>query len=663
VSTFGRYVLLGVLLACIAAASRRAWRTTSVPKPVAPRSVASIPLEPRRPPPPARVSPPNLVLVRGQVVTLDALPIASASVSISRPRSSEKLADVETDEAGMFEAFAPRADLVVTVSAPGFLDVEVSAGAPGDFLAITLRRGAAIIGRVVRADTGEAVEGATIEVDAGFRQRGEEARSDVTGRFRVDGLRPATFRPRARAEGLFGQARDRVWLGEGETSEEILIALQPAATLRGRLELATTSQPCPGGSVLLQSEVAGVAEAIADGAGDVLFPALLPGSYTTYLTCGTHALKQVAPTIDVGDTPSTTRFIVHEQLQITGVLVDESGAPYPSRGVQIEARPSAAPPDDDSGRSAFPGDDGRFVICVLQAGSYRVSASTPAGPLTLHPVEVQVVVGAPAPDVRLVGGVRYGLKGRVVDERGHPVAAALSVQQSPHSDWSLGLGDDGNFEIHGLKAGEVYMSVGLDGDMRDVQPPPLVPMDHPLTLVVPVPSGRIDGHVLASGALRGWTWVMLRRRNGMVSRTRADADGSFSFAVPENTVATLSAYNELGETAADAIAKTGEHVALRLLAPASIRGTVRNAPRAFRVSLRVAGRGDVFFGTRGAFELRDIPPGHDEVEVTAAGLAARVKLTLAPGEARTIEVELARGDLPPGDLWPFGDEDGDAAED
>jgi hypothetical protein len=274
-----------------------------------------------------------------------------------------------------------------------------------------------------------------------------------------------------------------------------------------------------------------------------------------------------------------------------------------------------------------------------------------------------VVAGAPAPDVRLVGGVRYGLRGRVVDERGHALAAGLSVRQTLHSSWEFGLGDDGNFEIHGLKAGEVYMSVGLDGDMRDVLPPPLVPIDHRLTLVVPVPSGRIDGHVVAARTLRGSTWVTLRRSNGIVSQTRADADGSFSFAVPENAVVTLSARNDLGETTADAIAKTGEHVALQLLAPASIRGTVRNAPRAFRVSLRTTGRGDVFFGTGGGFELRDITPGHDEVEVTGAGLAARVKLTLAPGEARTIEVELAPGGLPPGDPWPFGDEDEEAAED
>jgi hypothetical protein len=80
---------------------------------------------------------------------------------------------------------------------------------------------------------------------------------------------------------------------------------------------------------------------------------------------------------------------------------------------------------------------------------------------------------------------------------------------------------------------------------------------------------------------------------------------------------------------------------------------VRGAPGAFRV--RSGRREELFFATGGAFELRDVPAGETVVEVTAAGVAGRAELTLAPGEMRTVDLALA----PPAETAVEEDDDDD----
>jgi hypothetical protein len=646
--TLGRFLVLGALVAVAGGAWWKAERRVA-PAPAGAPAASSR----RAPPRKARGQLPaaGLVAVRGRVVTSGGAPVREAEVSILRRRHGhETLAEVEADASGAFEAWVPPADLVATARAPGLVEGSIAGRAPGDPITITLARGAALAGRVVRADTGEAVPGATVESGA-EQEREITARTDGAGRFRLEGLRPAHFRPAARAEGLFGRAGDLGWLGEGETSEETTIVVRPAAALRGRLELAVTAAPCPGGTVELRSEVLGRASATADAAGDVLFPALLPGRYTPHVTCGDHAVDETAPPVDVGTAALAARFVVHEQSVIRGVVVDEQGTPYPW-SASIDARPLDTEPEA-MGTSTLTLDGGRFVLRGLPAGAHELSASTGAGPLSVRPVVVRVADGVPTPEVRLVAGARYRLEGRVIDEQGRPLAlAGLDARQSAESVWEYQLDEDGRFELDGVRAGKVHLSVASGGASLPLQPEPTAPGDHPLTFVVALPAMRIEGRVLSAGPPLGYLAVILNGRAGermLLDRLSAGADGRFSARVQPDAEYTVSVTSDRGETALAENVTPGAQLALQLRPAATIRGTVRGAPGAFKVAITRTGREEVFFATGGAFELRDVPAGETAVEVTASGVAGRAELTLAPGETRTLDLDLAPPEKPAGD--------------
>jgi hypothetical protein len=209
--------------------------------------------------------------------------------------------------------------------------------------------------------------------------------------------------------------------------------------------------------VELVSEVLGRISATADDAGDVLFPALLPGQYTPHLTCGDHALDEEAPPFDVGEAALAARFVVHEQLAITGIVVGAEGASDDGR-VSVGARLLGTEPGL-MGPATVSREDGHFALRGLEAGTYEVSATDAVGgPLSLRPAVVTVAEGAPAPEVRLVAGARFRLEGHVIDEQGRPLALAQlnAHQQSAANGWMWGLDEDGRFELDGLRAGKVH---------------------------------------------------------------------------------------------------------------------------------------------------------------------------------------------------------------
>jgi hypothetical protein len=336
---------------------------------------------------------------------------------------------------------------------------------------------------------------------------------------------------------------------------------------------------------------------------------------------------------------------------------------------------SARRVDEEGFASTTTDDDGRFALPELVAGTYELSAEGNGGPITVHPEVVTVKEGEPPTEVRLVVRARHRISGQVVDERGLPVAGAsleaalspaLEAWQSPaeHQTSSARAGDDGRFELDGLLPGSVRLTLDLGGAPLPIvagEEEPVVPSDDPITLVVKLPAGRIEGRILGAGP--GWhgASVELSGEAGELSLLQTlpiDEEGRFSALVPPDAEVSLQAVSDEGETAIAEHVRAGDRVALSVRPAATLRGTVHGASRLFRVDLQGSDiRSEVFLDTDGSFEMRGVPALSTAVTVSANGVVAREDITLSPGETRSLDLTLVPvEDVAEYDTMPEGDE-------
>src|SRR5262249_29648893 len=122
--------------------------------------------------------------------------------------------------------------------------------------------------------------------DFGGRQSEGTTFSDAQGRFRIERLQPARYKPEAETEEAYGKARESVRLGLGETSKEVVIEMHPALTLSGRIVVEDGKTTCAEGGVALQNAKSNQDRwGHADKDGFVHVKALLPGTWTVHVWC------------------------------------------------------------------------------------------------------------------------------------------------------------------------------------------------------------------------------------------------------------------------------------------------------------------------------------------------------------------------------------------
>lgn len=505
-------------------------------------------------------------------------------------------------------------------------------------------QGIVLMGRVLHAITGDPVADVRVQQNGSWRKRTEPVYTDAEGRFRIDALTPGRVHPSARKEGLLGFLPAAIWISEPTT--EITILVHPVASLRARIELAGSHAPCPKGVVHLRSPVLDVVEAIADERGNAVFPGLMPGTYEVELSCPDHARGTTADPIVVGDAPILRTFEVKEELHIDGVVVDDEGRPADD-GVSVSAVLEGASPDESPSTWSLD-QAGRFTIWNLQPGTYVVSARAWSGPVHVAPVTVVVAKDAPAPDVRLVRQARHTLQGHVIDEQGKPLAGAeIGVEQADGSYLGHGLGDDGAFSFDELAPGEARLRVSFASLKLEVRRNArvTVPADGPITVVAARPSSRIRGRVLrgAEPVARAEVRFICDTQDVFVDIVATDARGQFEAVVPEGVDCAVRATSDHGERARAEHVRAGANLELRFQAPGIVTGTIKNPPKVFRVWLSGSGHEEVFFGTGGHWEIRDVPPGENEVEVKAEGVGARSKLVVPPGGTVHVDLTLTPG--------------------
>jgi protocatechuate 3,4-dioxygenase beta subunit len=632
---------------------------------------------------------PGGVELAGTVLDIGGGPIEGAWVTARagqmwRQRGASAMGRSDAD--GRFQLWVAPGMASVSAEAEGYTSGRADAIAPGQKVEVRLTPESVLAGRVVEAGSGKPVPGASVSVgdtEMSFGWTGgSHTLTDDSGRFRIDRLSPGRYKPEAEAPGRWGQAVESVLLGVGQTVEEVVIEVHPAAGLRGRVVVAETEEPCPSGRISLHDAAADR----RDGAGietdgRVEIDALLPGKYAVDISCEGFAAQDGYPDLVVtaGAAPPEQIWKVQRGGRIVGSVRTAGGEPV------ARARVSASPVGGNSLRRMFggwsndqTGADGRFELSGLAPGRYRVSAEADAHPETQPPLEVTVAVGGEATlELRL--DAPGSVEGEVVDESGQPVAG-VSVRAEGGERWSWGQGrtltrDDGRFVIEGVRpgpyrilasrdawwGGELRAPGAGDDDDHGVKTKVVAGQVARVRLVVEEQTGTIAGRVVdqngspitdafldaeresesaaaAAGRARRtmrWSW----RRDPVLTET----DGGFQIDKLTRGRYTVRAYRRGGgEAVAEGIA-VGSRVTLTIRPTGSISGTARaaggEAPDAFLVSVNDSKSGfarqERFFRTGGAFAVRDLPPGGFSVTVSAGAGEGDAEVTLAEGQEVT----------------------------
>ncbi|MEM9798804.1 MAG: carboxypeptidase-like regulatory domain-containing protein [Planctomycetota bacterium] len=310
-------------------------------------------------------------------------------------------------------------------------DVEVVENVLSDLGDLAARPGASVRG-VVRAQTGEPIAGARVEIESSWRS--EPVVSDEWGRFDAGVLFPGRTALAIEAEGwALPEAYVRELL-EGEVVTDLELTLVPAAPitgvvvdeLGGRLAGASIEAIRTGSAVFAQRRDV----RRSDGRGRFAFESLAPGTYRISVTRPGHRPKNLSR-VDAGAGP--LELVLERSAVIEGTVVDrQTGRPVVADSLRIWW---ARPRRDGAERPALqlyqePIDvsirqDGSFTIGVERAGTMRVEAQARGFAPTLSSrFEVGRKGVTPAVMVRLRRGARLSVSVLDRQTRG-PVAQAI----------------------------------------------------------------------------------------------------------------------------------------------------------------------------------------------------------------------------------------------
>ena len=491
--------------------------------------------------------------------------------------------------------------------------------------------------------------------------RGGGGRADDQGRFRLTRLPPGRYKPVATSPRGYGQARESVLLGLGQSVDGVVIEMHPAAMVTGRILVAGSEAPCSSGWVSLSDakreryfrEDVGRDGRIRDrGSGG----RPVPGHDHVH---GFLAEEQYPDlVVSAGEPPAEQRWTARPAARIRGTVRTSEGAPLANASVSAHLHGAQGTRVSPNVGDAGTGADGRFEMTGLVSGTYAVSASAREHPQTFWPGLVTVgEAGEATVDIRLdVGG---DLLGEVVDDKGHPVAGVGLNAESSAGDEDealrsmLGIpapttADDGSFALRGLRPGTYRLSAdrGPGFEARSLRSRGKRHADDGgerievaagktvrASFVVDSHSGVIRGRVVDGrggpitdalvDAERESGPSGLGPRSGAVGQVgrpgrpiMTDSDGRFAIEKLAPGTYTLRAHRPGGgEALAEGVA-VGADADLTIRPTGSIAGKVVSdgtVPDEMTIALvnRQTGfsRRERFFRTAGEFALRDLPPG------------------------------------------------------
>ncbi|MBZ5713586.1 carboxypeptidase regulatory-like domain-containing protein [Nannocystis pusilla] len=627
------------------------------------------------------------VEIHGVVKDLSGGAVEGAVVSSGGLFIGTGMAFATSGPEGEFSLWVAPGQPQVWARAEGYAGGGDRGAAPGHRFELFMTPEAVLVGKVVRAGSGEPVEGARVTAQRGdtfFGGGSGTAITDAGGNFRLAQLSPGAYKPAVEADDALGMAAEQVVLGLGETSQAIVIEAHPAAMLTGKVVVTPGGTSCPRGSVSLHAaagERESAAEVEADGV--VQIRGLLPGTYAVTATCDGFVSAEKYEPVVVADKPlEGLRWDVAPGRAIRGSVTSAKGEPV--QGISVMARSKAEPgrPSPRAGGPAFVDSDarGRFELAGLLPGKYEVSVFTKAQSRATptKPIEVTLPEGQDLEDIRIELVAAGQVRGEVRDVHGNGVARAQVSLQSPGRRGVTAMtGDDGTFHAPEAATGEYRVTASRDGvklrapgtgddDMQGVKVTVEADAVATVKLVVETGNGRIVGVVRdEGGAAVSDAFVEATRESesaagpgGRSSRFFSlgdrphltDAEGRFAVEELFPGKYTVRAFRRGGGEATVEHVALGAEVTLTFAPTGRLAGTVAlkagGAPQEFSATLEEPTTGyrrtDQFFRTGGAWSFSELPAGNYKLAVSAAEGTVDTEVSLGSGEEKAgVRVEMA----------------------
>jgi protocatechuate 3,4-dioxygenase beta subunit len=514
---------------------------------------------------------------------------------------------------------------------------------------------ASLVGRTVIAGGGGPVAGVRVEgIPVEDGSGSASTRTDEEGRFRIEGLGPGRYRVEATSEGREGYSQSSITLAMGETSPEVVIELDPAYVVRGRVIDKATGEPCQSGQVVITDPTQNeYSQAAIQPDGWARMASVIPGTYQVEVRCKDHVERDDYPPVTVidRDAPSLT-WEVDRGATVRVEVVDGQGRPVSRARVWAHG---------DETKHATGADhvepDGTFLLAGLKPGDYRVSVNT-----DIAQGSANVTAGIGREErVKVELSTSGVIEGRVEDDAHRPVPSVQVVASGPSGE-STFSNEDGTFFITGLLPGQYEVRPvdrrGAEG-ARETDPTRVVKVTLAaqerarVTLTVASRAAVIEGLVVDGAGqpvTDAFVDFMLAEGSSFVPRFSppgqapvvTDTQGRFTLSGLAEGVYNLRAYRQGGMEVTAFRVKSGTWGLLMQLGEGgSIAGTlaVRGSP-VERFSLIVRDhrsgftRSELFFHAGGAFVVHDLPAATYDVDAITPAGTATAEVTLAEGERK-----------------------------
>ncbi|HKV11424.1 MAG TPA: carboxypeptidase-like regulatory domain-containing protein, partial [Thermoanaerobaculia bacterium] len=499
--------------------------------------------------------------------------------------------------------------------------------------------------------------------------RVDQAVVDEEGGFVFENVAPGSINLSAMAPRRQEAELEGLEVRAGQELANVDLVLAPAATIEGRV-LSPAGRPVPGAEVAVQeagkSGMVGFSRlrAMTDGDGVYLLDGVPPGPRT--LAASAEGYRRTVRDLDVKAGGNALDFDLETGLEVSGRVVDDSGAPL--AGAQVWLRANVPTPDAPR---AITGADGAFRFSGLSEGTFRLTANK-AGYTDASRGQEVILSGSSVNSLEIKLAPGGEITGHI---SGLPFDQLSKVRVFAGWETNAGRVDpEGNYRISNLRPG--------DWDVRAMVSDSALHAEGKVTLEPGAPEARLDlrfgggfelqGFVTKNGSPLAGASVSLRRLGDRPLPLNATTDSGGVFLLRG-----LEAGNWELEVA-HAGGKTRHKETLEITGDREVRVDLRTASLAGRV-VDASGAGpvpgakialeapdgqsfllnDTTSDSRGAFRLSEVSEGSWILRVSKDGYASAredvqidsspvedLEVRLQPAEGITVEARLANGRTP-----------------